>query len=212
MQEAKPGIPEAPPAPIETALKKMSVSIVFEGSAVKTVVEQTYVNQTSNPLEVTFSIGIGKRMAVSGFEATVGKERILGKIKAAEEALQIYDDSISAGHTPMLGERSAEGSFNMSLGNLQPKQEISIRVELLTEIEQSEDGSDSIFFGLPEAMFPAKHVVYDLALSVAIAFPGGCKKVKTLCNEEEKIEEDIVSADDYKVGADDKIQIFFGVY
>ncbi len=196
--EEKVVIPAAPPAPVETALKSMRVSLLFEGSAVKTMLEQTYTNQSTNPLEVTYSVGVGKRMAVSGFEATVGSERIVGKIKGAEEAQQVYEDKISEGHTPMLGERTAEGSFNMSMGNLQPGQEITIRVELLSEIEQSEDGEDSIFFGLPEAMFPATHVVYDLTLNVAIAYPGGCRKVTILCNEEERVD-DVSTPDDYKV-------------
>jgi hypothetical protein len=33
-------IPEAPPAPIETQLKIMSVNLVFEGSAVRVLIEQ----------------------------------------------------------------------------------------------------------------------------------------------------------------------------
>jgi Vault protein inter-alpha-trypsin domain len=65
---------------------------------------QTYVNETTNPLEISYSVGIGKRMAVSNFEAQVGDERIVGKIKEAQQAQQIYEDKISEGHTPMLGE------------------------------------------------------------------------------------------------------------
>lgn len=69
----------------------MKIALLFEGVAIRTTVEQTYVNETTNPLEITYNVGIGKRMAVSAFEAQVGDEKIIGQIKEAEKALQVND-------------------------------------------------------------------------------------------------------------------------
>jgi hypothetical protein len=79
-----------------------------------------------------------------------------------------------------------------------------VKIELLCEIESSEDGSESLFFGVPPQMFPgglvvvvvvvfffllffvlsAKHVQYELNLSCKIVFPGGAKNVKITCDDE----------------------------
>ncbi len=90
------------------------------------------------------------------------------QVQAAAAARDRYDDAISMGHTPVLGSSSAKGAFEIALGNLAPGKEMSVTVQVLAQLTESEE-SGSLFFGIPEQIFPAAHVLYALSLSVTTA-------------------------------------------
>ena len=61
-------------------------------------------------------------------------------------------DSIASGHSAFLLEQKRANLFSMSVGNLLPKQQVTIRINYITSVEQNE--ADIFRFVLPTTVAP----------------------------------------------------------
>jgi von Willebrand factor A domain-containing protein 5 len=129
-------------------------------------VEQSYKNTSTTSLELTFKAGLGEQVVVADFEIECNGVVSKGVVQGSSEARDTYDDAISSGGVAAIGERSEAGVFSLSIGNLQPDQQLKIRVVFLSPLAGFRD---KLFFGLPAELFPDVSNKYNLSIKSKVA-------------------------------------------
>ena len=142
----------APKKDDQVPLKNVSVNAKLTGYTVDISSVLTYVNTGSDPLEVLFRFPVDESYAVVGLEAVLAGRRIKAALKEKEEARQEYDDAMASGLTAALGEETTGDIFSISLGNLPPKSDAEIHLQLVAELPLDDEGR--VVFSLPTVLKP----------------------------------------------------------
>ena len=111
-----------------------------------------YSNDSSDPVEVLFRFPLEQSHAVVGLTALIDGRKIDAQVREKEEARARYDDAIASGQTAALGEEKSGDVFSISLGNLPPKKEAEIHLQLVGELPVDAEGS--VRFSLPSTLKP----------------------------------------------------------
>ncbi|KAF7320951.1 hypothetical protein HMN09_00181800 [Mycena chlorophos] len=110
---------------------------------------QTYVNDGTVAIEATYTFPIPARGAVCSFAMIKQDEtRVVGVVKEKEDARKMYDAAVVAGQRASLLEQHTPDVFQVSVGNIQPQEQVKIELVYATELAEDEE-SDSIRFHLP---------------------------------------------------------------
>ncbi|EFA82589.1 type A von Willebrand factor domain-containing protein [Heterostelium album PN500] len=110
------------------------------------VYRQKYTNSYESPVEATYQLSLPSYATVSAF--TILK----GIIKDKETAKAEYNDAIASGGQAFMAEKSDSGSFNLQLGNIPPKKEVTVEVTIISEICTS---LENLHYFIHKSMFPA---------------------------------------------------------
>jgi|GEM_PF-1264163 len=117
-----------PAASQRIALRGTRLSVTLAGHAQKATFEQTFTNLETVAIEATYTFPLPAEAAVCGFEVVTGDRVLTGQVEEAEEALQRYDEAISAGHGAYLLEQHRPDIFTVNVGNLKPGQAATVKV------------------------------------------------------------------------------------
>ncbi|KAF9023270.1 hypothetical protein BDZ89DRAFT_1070015 [Hymenopellis radicata] len=122
-------------------------SIKELGAQVKLI--QKFVSDATVPIEAVYSFPVPARAAVCGF-AMVRQDgtQIKGLVKEKMEARKVYDNALAEGKTASLATQQTADVFQVSVGNLLPKEEVQIELVYATDLTEDE-GNDSIRLLLP---------------------------------------------------------------
>lgn len=120
-------------------LKRMNVHADISGVFVRTVVEQTFVNNYDTPLEATYIFPLPDRAAVSAFRLTVDGREVVGQLKDRSAARRTYANAIETGHRAAIAEEERPGVFTMRAGNIMPGEAAMVRLEMVGQLETRGD-------------------------------------------------------------------------
>ncbi|KAF8580008.1 hypothetical protein K439DRAFT_1415709 [Ramaria rubella] len=115
---------------------------------------QTYTSNASYEVEINYVFPLPPDASVCAFKAVIdGSRTIKGVVKEKSIAKAEYEDAVSRGKTAALLEQANVEIFQVSLGNIRPKQTIEIHISYACIISQ--DGSlDSLRINFPSAIAP----------------------------------------------------------
>lgn len=115
----------------ELALKK----VVFSGDVVGKFgtfeIEQTFVNNTKDILEVNYTFPIIDTATVTGFIVTVGDKVLHGVCKEKEEALKEYTESLVKGNSAYMMNQKTDNIFDISVGKVDINEEVKIKISYI---------------------------------------------------------------------------------
>jgi Ca-activated chloride channel family protein len=103
-----------------TALPLATASIASQASGgfARTVLSQTFVNDGSVPLDVTYTVPLPADGVVAGYRFTVDGVVTSGEVRPRAEAREHFEAAVAAGHTAALLEEERTSLFTQSLGNV----------------------------------------------------------------------------------------------
>lgn len=127
----------------DTALPISNVSIkgAVDGNGVVWVVGIEFDNILATPSDGIFNIPLPHKGAVSGMTMRVGDRVIIADIKERGQARIEFQEAKERGHTAALFEQQRAEIFTISVGSLQPGQ--NIRVEIVVHDEVVVDGTEA---------------------------------------------------------------------
>ena len=111
-------------------LKAMDIQGRIDGLLSQVSVRQTFVNPLDEPLEATYIFPLPDRAAVRGFRMVIGGRTIEGLLQEREQARQDYEQAIAAGHHAAIAEEERPNVFTLRVGNLMPREEATVHLEL----------------------------------------------------------------------------------
>jgi len=129
----------------------VAVRAEIAGPFTRVVARQRYRNQGAKPIEAVYVFPAPEKAAVTGLVIETGGRRIVGTVKEKEEAFELYDEALAAGHGAVLLDQHRPNVFQASVGNLEPGQEMV--VELAWVMELGWEG-EALRFVLPTTVAP----------------------------------------------------------
>ncbi|EGG24000.1 hypothetical protein DFA_06138 [Cavenderia fasciculata] len=149
-------------------LKSVEINSVITDTCSVSTLKKHFVNEYESPVEAFYQLPLPPQASVNGFTVEFDGKVLSGVIKEKEEAFQAYTDTIASGGQAFLGEKSADGYFTMSIGNLPPKKDVSITLDIISEIGTH---LDSLHFCLHRFLFPNYSFDFKANLKVNLSTP-----------------------------------------
>ena len=126
------------------------------------MVQHTFRSDEENPLEVIYSFALPRDAALRRFRVSGKGFSVHSQLKPVDEAVKAYEEGIEQGHLSTLARQYRDGVVNLSLGNLQPEETVTVYLEMLAGVETHDRG---FRFRFPFTLAPSYH---SKARSVAI--------------------------------------------
>lgn len=117
------------------ALRGVRVHAHLAALGQKTTVEQTFVNLEDHSIEALYTFPLPAGAAVCRFELVTGDRVLTGQVEESAKAEDVYDEVVSRGHGAFLLERNRPDIFTINVGNLKPKQAVTVRLTYVAELE-----------------------------------------------------------------------------
>ena len=104
-----------------------------------TEVTQSYINDTNSPIELKASFPIKEDVQLTKFTVSIGNKTIVSKIADKEKAKEKVSDAIASGNTGVYsGYNSKTTNQDVTIGNLQPKEKVTMKSEYMQMISSSD--------------------------------------------------------------------------
>ena len=131
---------------------KVKASIVDMVSRV--TLSQTFSNESANiAYEALYRFPLYENSAVCGFHMEHSGRRIVGIVKAEEDAIKTYETAKAEGKTAALVLQKEPDIFQTKVGNIPPKTSITVTLTYITPLKQDTE-SNAVRFTLPTVIAP----------------------------------------------------------
>jgi len=120
---------------VECPLKHTDVKANISGFIARVTVTQTFHNPYDEKIEAVYVFPLPHTAAIDDMTMTVGERRIVGLIKRRAEAQALYQAAIQHGKTASLLEQERPNIFTQSVGNIQPNDEIRIKISYVDVLD-----------------------------------------------------------------------------
>ncbi len=111
-------------------LRRLEVEGRITGLIYRATISQTFENNFREPLEATYIFPLPLRAGVTRFVLKVADRTIEGVLKEREQAREIYDAAIRAGHRAAIAEEDRPEVFTMRAGNIMPGEQVTVELEM----------------------------------------------------------------------------------
>lgn len=119
----------------ELALKKVKVRGDVIGKFGMFEIEQKFLNNTPNILEVKYTFPILDTTTINGFEVIVGDKVLVGKSKDKESAKKEYQENIVRGNSAYLMEQKSKNIFDINIGKILSNEEVIVKIKYIDKFE-----------------------------------------------------------------------------
>ncbi|KAK5583666.1 hypothetical protein RB653_005264 [Dictyostelium firmibasis] len=150
-------------------LKEFSIEAEITDCSSTSIWSQSYSNDSTTPVEAKYQLPLHPNSVVSNFIIEYQDKVLKGKIKEKEKALEKYNDAIASGGQAFMATKSDDGYFNLSIGNLPPKENVRVRVVISSELGTHSDGQ--LHYCLHRFMFPSYAFNFNFNVSLKLSIP-----------------------------------------
>lgn len=109
-----------------------------EGLLLQTTLRQRYVNRSGRNVEAVYTFPLPRSAVLLGLAFTLGERRLSGRVAERKVAERAYEDAIDDGDSAVLLERTGDGLYTVSVGNLMAGEEATVELrygELLSFVQ-----------------------------------------------------------------------------
>ncbi len=119
--------------------------ILVVGPVETTVVEQTFENPASEPIEAVYTFPLPQDAAVDRFEMVVGERVVRGRVEERSQARQTYEQARDDGRRAGLLEQERPNVFTVSVANLDAGLPVKVTLRYVRALKY-EDGGFTVRF------------------------------------------------------------------
>ena len=123
----------------DVPLRSVSVHGRVRGLLFELSVEQSYENTSSRNVEAVYTFPVPLRAVLLGLEMKIGEKELTAVAARKEAAAEEYEEAVGEGHTAALLERSGDGLYTLSVGNLMAGERAVIRYRYAELLDRSGD-------------------------------------------------------------------------
>jgi Ca-activated chloride channel homolog len=129
------------------------------------VVQHIFRSEEEKPIEAIYSFPLPRDAALRRFRITGEAFEAHSELKETEAAVKAYEEGISSGSLSTLARQYGDGMVNLTVGNIRPKETVTVHLEILCGVELRDDG---FRFRFPFTLAP----VYHSRAKTALTAPG----------------------------------------
>ena len=124
----------------ELPLRACTLRTTAAAGLARVTVEQVFANASDVALEVTYQLPLPADAAVAGFSFRLQDRVVRGEIAGREAARARYERALFEGRTAALLEQDRTSLFTQAVGNVPPRSEITVVVEIDQPLRWETDG------------------------------------------------------------------------
>ncbi len=122
-------------------LRGAHIAAECAGGIGRVVLTQRFVNPYAEPLRVTYLLPLPSDGAVAGFAFRIGDRRIVGEVDRRESARERFEQALVEGRTAALLEQDRSSLFTQEVGNIPPRAEVEVEIELDQRLRWLDEGA-----------------------------------------------------------------------
>ncbi len=139
---------------VNLAMQRLWLTGQVLPAGARLVVQHVFRSEEDKPLEVIYSFPLPRDAALRRFRITGEGFEAHSELKKTEEAVKIYEDGIARGSLATLARYYGDGVVNLTVGNIRPKETVTVHLEILCGVELRDDG---FRFRFPFTLAPTYH-------------------------------------------------------
>jgi Ca-activated chloride channel family protein len=120
---------------LEMDLLSQKVDVVLNNGFARTEVTQGFQNRGEHPAEAIYSFPLPKQSSLSEVTLQVNGRELHGEVVEKQKAREIYENQKAQGNDTALAEKNDYKSYEVSVGNVRPGENVSIRLVYYQPLE-----------------------------------------------------------------------------
>jgi Ca-activated chloride channel family protein len=156
-EDAKPGFAPVNAAngqEVTLAMQDLFVTGHILAAGARLVVRHTFVSGEKKPVEVVYAFVLPRDAALRRFKITGKDFAVCSELQPVEAARKAYEKGLADGHLATLAEQYSDGYVNLSVGNVQPGEQVQVYLEIMAGVDLRDDG---LRFRFPFTLAPCYH-------------------------------------------------------
>lgn len=121
-------------------LQKLKFDAHVTGVFARVEVEQEFKNENDVPVEAVYVFPLPEDASVAGCLMTIGDKKIEAELKEKEQAKEEYQDAVDSGHHASLLEQKRPNIFTISVGGIEPGEDIKITTTYNQRVPWQQNG------------------------------------------------------------------------
>jgi Ca-activated chloride channel family protein len=139
---------------IELAMQRLWLVGRILPAGARLLVRHTFRSAEKQPLEVIYAFGLPRDAALRRFRVSGEGFSVRSELKPVKEAGEIYEKSMEEGHLSTMARQYQDGVVNLSVGNIRPREEVTVSLEVIAGVEAHDGG---LRFRFPFTLAPRYH-------------------------------------------------------
>jgi Ca-activated chloride channel family protein len=140
--------------PIRLAMQRLWLTGQVLSAGARLIVQHVFQSDEEQPLEVIYSFPLPRDAALRRFAIRGDGFEVHSELRETAEAVKAYEEGIANGSLAALVRQYGDGIVNLTVGNIRPKEKVTVSLELLAGVELRDDG---FRFRFPFTLAPAYH-------------------------------------------------------
>ena len=104
------------------------------------MVQHVFRSEEDKPLEVIYSFPLPRDAALRRFRISGEGFEAHSELKETDAAVKLYEQGIARGSLSTLLRQYGDGLVNLTVGNIRPKETVTVDLEILCGVELRDDG------------------------------------------------------------------------
>ncbi len=150
--------------PINLYMQRLWLSGQVLPAGARLAVEHVFQSNEEKPLEVIYSFPLPRDGALRSFRISGEHFEAHSELKETAQAVKAYEEGIATGSLSTLVRQYGDGIVNLTVGNIRPKEKVTVRLEVMCGVELRDDG---LRFRFPFTLAPAYHAHAKSAATAA---------------------------------------------
>jgi Ca-activated chloride channel family protein len=139
---------------VHLAMQRLLLTGQVLPAGARLIVQHIFRSEEEKPLEVIYSFPLPRDAALRRFRITGEGFEAHSELKETEDAVKAYEDGIAQGSLSTLARQYGDGVINLTVGNIRPKETVTVWLEIVAGVELKDDG---FRFRFPFALAPRYH-------------------------------------------------------
>ena len=139
---------------IKLAMQRLSLTGQVLPAGARLEVKHAFQSSEEKPLEVIYCFPLPRDAALRRFRITGDGFETHSELRPREEAVKAYEAGVAQGSLSAITLQYGDGLVNLTVGNIRPKETVTVHLELLCGVELWDNGFQLRF---PFTLAPAYH-------------------------------------------------------
>jgi len=140
--------------PIKLAMQRLWLGGRVLPAGARLTVQHVFRSAEDKPLEIIYAFPLPRDAALRAFRITGEGFEADSELRPVDEAIKAYEKGIAEGSLAALAREHGDGVVNLTVGNIRPKETVTVYLEILAGVELRDDG---FRFRFPFTLAPAYH-------------------------------------------------------
>lgn len=140
--------------PVRLAMQRLWLTGRVLSAGARLAVQHVFQSDEQRPIEVVYTFPLPRDAALRAFRITGAGFECHSELKRTEDAVKDYERGIADGSLATLARQYGDGLMSLTVGNIRPKETVTVVLDVLAGVELRDDG---FRFRFPFTLAPSYH-------------------------------------------------------